>query len=185
MKKTFFLLTLLITIFISCRKNTDNSNTFPAETNEGRNTLGCYIDGTAFIAATTLFGLVSPLNVSYYRDSTSIYKAGFLSIGGIDARYQDNIAGNLVINKHNVFGVGEYNLVHVNNCASTYGCDGIGYYNAKTGKTYFAESGKLTITKLDTLQRVVSGTFSFMAKDTLGNIKHITRGRFDAKYFRP
>jgi hypothetical protein len=105
-----------------------------------------------------------------------------LSIGGIDARYSLDIAGDIVINKLQVFGVGEYYLMHVANCGSNYGCDGIGYHNAKTSKTYFAESGKLTIIKLDIINKIVSGRFNFLAKDTAGNRIQITNGRFDAKY---
>lgn len=183
MQRVLLAFTLLTAISMSCRKNSDNNaDSFPAETQEGKNTLGCYINDTAFISGTILFGQVRPVNVSYYRDSTTYYKAGFLSIGGIDARYFLDIAGDIVINKLQVFGPGEYNLQHVANCGSNYGCDDIGYHNAKTNKTYFAESGKLIITKLDTINNIVSGRFNFVAKDTTGNRIQITNGRFDAKY---
>jgi hypothetical protein len=184
MKKILLVLTLLMTISLSCRKNSDDaSNIFPIETQEGRNTFGCYVNGSAFIAGTTLFGLVSPVNVSYYQDSAQYYQAGFLSINGIDARYSLDVAGDIVINKLKVFGVGEYNLQHAGgNCASTYSCDDIGYRNATTGRIYYAESGKLIVTKLDTVSKIVSGKFNFIAKDTLGNRIEVTDGRFDARY---
>lgn len=184
MKKILLVLTLLITTLLSCRKNrTDTSYIFPTETQEGKNTFGCYVNSTAFIAGTTLFGLVSPVNANYYKDSTQYYQGGFLSINGIDARYSLNVAGNVVINKLRVFGVGEYNFQNTGgNCASTYSCDDIGYHNASTGKTYFAESGKLIITKLDTLTKIISGKFDFIAKDTSGNKVEVIDGRFDVKY---
>lgn len=181
MKKVLISLSLLF-LFISCRKNNNDSIQFPAETQSGLNTFGCYIDGKAFIPSTTLFGNVRPINVYYTPDSTQYYKAGFLSIQGIDARYSLDFAGDVLLQKLQVFGIGEYSLTHVFNCVKPYDCDGGGYYNAKEGKTYFIESGKLTITKLDTLNKIVSGRFYFSAKDTLGNRKEVKSGVFDTKY---
>jgi hypothetical protein len=182
MKKIFISLSLLC-LFISCRKHTINSIQFPAETQSGLNTFGCYIDGNAFIPSTTLFGNVHPINVYYTPDSTQYYKAGFLSIQGIDARYSLDFAGDVLIQKLQVFGIGEYSLTHVFNCTNPYECDAGAYYNAKEGKNYFIENGKLTITKLDTLNKIISGKFYFSSKDSTGNRKEVKSGVFDTKYF--
>ena len=183
MKKTLLFSLLLPIICTSCLKTrVNNENVFPAETQEGKNTFGCFINGQAFIAATTLFGLVRPVNVYYYKDSTAYHKAGFLSINGTDARSSMDIAGDIMINKQQVFGTGTYNLQPVANCGTANGCDDIVYSNVKANKPYFGEYGTLTVTKLDTLNKIVSGRFSFVAKDTLGNSVQITAGRFDAKY---
>lgn len=121
--------------------------------------------------------------VYYAADSNLYYKAGFLSILGTDARYNLDFAGKVSIQKLPVLGTGEYSLGHVFNCASSpYDCDAGSYYNAKEWKNYFIESGKLTITKLDTINKIISGRFYFTAKDTLGNRKEITNGVFDTKY---
>ena len=181
MNKVLYLVAFIMIFSMSCRKSNNNSDLFPTETQEGKNTIGCYIEGNSFIGGTTLFGLVSQLNVTYFKDSTAYSGAGQLSINGIDARYYLDNAGDIVINKFRVFGTGEYSLTHVRNCGTINSCDDIGYRNAKTGKTYFAESGKLTISKLDTLNKIVSGTFSFIAKDSAGLIIKVTNGRFDAK----
>jgi hypothetical protein len=183
MKRILIGLSLLF-LFISCRKNHNNNDSvkFPAETQSGLNTFGCYIDGNAFIPSTTLFGNVHPISVYYTPDSTEYYKAGFLSIQGVDARYSLDFAGRVWIQKLQVFGTGDYSLRHVFNCVRPYDCDGGVYDNAKENKTYFIESGKLTITKLDTLNKIVSGRFDFTSKDTLGNIKEVKGGVFDTKY---
>jgi hypothetical protein len=175
-------MTCIFALFIGCRKNHTDGPQFPAETQAGLNTFGCYVDDKAFIPSTTLFGNVRPINVYYTPDSTQYYKAGFLSIQGIDARYSLDFAGDVLLQKQQVFGIGEYSLSHVFNCANPYNCDGGGYYNAKEGKTYFIESGKLTITRLDTLNKIISGRFYFTSKDTLGNRKEVTGGVFDTKY---
>lgn len=172
----------LLFFLISCRKSSNDNIQFPAETQLGLNTFGCYIDGNAFIPSTTLFGNVRPINVYYTPDSTQYYKAGFLSIQGIDARYTLDFAGEVLLQKIQVFGLGEYSLTHVFNCVKSYDCDGGVYYNAKEGKSYFIESGKLIITRLDTSNKIVSGRFYFTAKDTLGNKKEVKSGVFDTKY---
>lgn len=166
---------------IACRKS-NYTIPFPEETRSGLNTFGCYIDGKAFVASTTLFGNVRPLTVFYTPDPTTYYKAGFLSIQGIDARYALDHAGNVSIQKLKVFGTGEYALLHAFNCADPYSCDRGGYYNAKEGKTYFIESGSLTITKLDTISKIISGRFHFTSKDNSGIRKEVQNGIFDGKY---
>ncbi len=172
----------VFTLLPSCHKNNTNNIQFPAETQNGLNTFGCYINDKAFIPSATLFGNVKPINVYYTPDSTQYYMAGFLSIQGIDARYSLDFAGNIILQKLQVFGTGEYSLNHVFNCTNPYNCDGGGYYNAKENKTYFIESGKLTITKLDTVNKIISGKFYFTSKDTLGNLKEVKKGVFDTKY---
>ena len=175
--------TALVLFTISCRKNDINS--YPEETQQGKNTIGCYIDGTAFYSSTTIFGLVSPINVNYYKDSFPLlYSAGYLAVQGIDARYDLDIAGSIVINKKNIFAIGQYPLVSqsVTICNQNRSCNYIGYYNSKTQKSYSAVSGNLTLTKLDTINKIISGRFYFTAKDSLGNSIQVTNGRFDAKY---
>lgn len=183
MKIKILSFTLLTLIFFSCRKNS-NEDSFPSETMVGKNTFGCYIDGHPFIAATTLFGQVRPVNVNYFPGpSYNMYKAGFLSVSGIDARSSLSVAGIVSINKLDIFGVGEYSLIdRGDSCGANYTCDDIGYHNDKTGQSFAVISGKLTITKLDTLNKIASGRFYFTAMDKLGNKVEITDGRFDAKY---
>lgn len=183
MKRIVLTLSLL-SFFISCRRNNIERIQFPAETQSGLNTFGCYVDGDEFIPSATARGMVHPINVYYTPDSTQLYKAGFLSIQGIDARYQLDFAGSVVIQKLQVFGVGEYSLSHVFNCIGPYACDGGSYRNSKEGKDYFIESGKLTITKLDTINKIVSGRFYFSSKDISGNRKEVTNGVFDTRYLR-
>lgn len=169
-------------ILISCQKASTDDIQFPEETQSGLNTFGCYIDGKAFIPSTTLAGNVHPISVYYTTIATQYYDAGFLSLQGIDARYSLDFSGDVLIQKTGVFGVGEYSLSHTFNCPSTYGCDAGEYHNAKEDKNYFIESGRLTITKLDTLNKVISGRFYFTSKDSSGIRKEITGGVFDTKY---
>ncbi|MCC6684853.1 MAG: hypothetical protein IT247_07275, partial [Bacteroidia bacterium] len=53
-------------------------------------------------------------------------------------------------------------------------------------KFYLTDSiytGQLNITRFDTINSILSGTFWFDARDkTTGEVVHITEGRFDNKY---
>ena len=169
-------------ISISCRKGTTQEITFPEITQEGKNTFGCYIDGNQFIAASTIFGLVRPINANYYYDSAKDFKAGSLFIQGIDARSTLPVAGSIAIQKMSVFGAGTLPLTFVSNCNKPYTCDASFYYNSQLSRNYFAETGELTISKLDTVNKIISGTFHFTAKDSIGVKTEISNGRFDVKY---
>jgi len=184
MKSQFYVLSFVfITLIIaSCEKSNTPAIVFPEITQEGKNTFGCYVDHDQFIASTTLFGLVHPISVSYFYDSTQMYKAGSLFIQGIDARSTLPFAGSVVVQKMNIFAPGTYPLTYIPNCSQQYTCDASWYRNTTLSTNYFSESGELIITKLDTVNRIVSGTFHFTAKDLNGVKKEITNGRFDAKY---
>jgi hypothetical protein len=51
--------------------------------------------------------------------------------------------------------------------------------------TYYVNDslrGKMTISQLDEVNKIISGTFFFDAINRLGEKVHITEGRFDTKY---
>jgi hypothetical protein len=146
------------------------------------NTFGAYIDGVPFIAATTLFGNVRPVNGIYEPGPNGFFPSGFLNINGIDARYSQVQAGGITIQKQGIFGPGTYPIANDRNCIDYNLCDLGGYDQASLSRVYFVESGTLTITKLDTLQKIISGRFSFVARDTLGNRRQVTGGVFDIRY---
>jgi hypothetical protein len=81
MKKISLIIIALI-FTLACKKE-QKADELPSETQEGKNTFGCLINNDALFAGTTLFGLVSPLNVSCYATAQSGFKAGSLYIQGI------------------------------------------------------------------------------------------------------
>ena len=183
-KLLFYSLFIFSLSFSSCEK--DDFKDFEAK----YGTFKCKIDDKEFRPSTTLGGNVSPINVSYCPTGSQRYfnyPPGYLSIQGIDARFSLDIAGDVCIQKIGVFGVGEYPLTS-QECENFYTCDASWYYKTnewdyytKEGN-YSAESGKLTITKLDTIERRISGTFYFNSKDIKGNKKKITNGVFNVNY---
>ena len=182
MRKLFFCILSFFSI-LSCEKD---SKDFEAEWG----TFRCQIDGKVFQPSTTLGGNVSPINVYYCPTGSQgymNYPLGYLSIQGIDANYSLDIAGNICIQKIGVLDVGEYSLTY-KECEDFYSCDASWYYKSNEWNSttkegnYFAENGKLTITKLDTIARKISGTFYFNTKDIKGKNKIITNGVFNVKY---
>lgn len=80
----------------------------------------------------------------------------------------------------NLTGAGEYSLSDFSNSAvyTVYGNDTRDYSSLNTGK------GKITITKDDRANTILSGTFEFegVDNDEPGKIVKVTSGRFDIKY---
>jgi hypothetical protein len=180
--RIFLVLFCVAMALLGCKKSSIPEIVFPAETREGLNTFGAYIDGVPFIAATTLFGNVKPVNGFYTPVATSYYRAGFLSIQGIDARYSLDQAGVISIQKQEISGPGEFPLYHSFACPQLYGCDAGAYENARLSRAYFIDTGRLTITRLDTVAKIISGRFSFASSDPQGNRHQVTGGVFDIRY---
>ena len=55
-------------------------------------------------------------------------------------------------------------------------------FNTLVSYTSQIYTGKLTITKLDPVNQIVSGTFWYNIQDTYGVVHHITDGRFDMQF---
>ena len=184
MRHKILLIILLMLTHFSCKKRIAEPLKFPDETQEGKNTFACYVDGKEFIAvmpAITVYSL-HPITANYYTQAIDFYKAGSLFVQGIDATVETPADGSIAIQKMNLFGTGDFPLSYIDSCTQPYTCDASFFYNYEVGN-YFAQNGKLTITRLDTLNKIVAGRFYFTAKDTLGNKIEITNGRFDIKYF--
>ena len=173
MKKIFFY-SLLFLFCSSCEKE-------KWETNPEKVELGTFrwkVDGKKAEASSTLFGTVRPISVFYNKTGSQDffnYPPGFLSIQGIAAGI-----GAVFMQKIGVFSIGEYQLIS-EGCKS-YDCDDGGFNTWEGSKDYFIENGKLTITKLDTVAKIISGNFHFDAIDDLGNRKKITQGIFNVNY---
>jgi hypothetical protein len=180
----FCLIAGWICLVFSCIKSGSTSVSFPAATQSGKNTFGCYIDGVPFIPYSTLYGNVIPVTASYYYDSSAVNQtpAGFFSVEGIDVLAPQKMNGGIFIQRVGLFAPGQYRISAPSPCADPYQCDGGGYENSPTDDFYSIDSGTLNITRLDTLNKIISGTFNFSVRDSAGNTRQITGGVFDVKY---
>jgi hypothetical protein len=182
----YWLIALWASLILSCGKSHNTSVSFPEATQSGKNTFGCYIDEVPFIPNSTSNGNVIPISAVYYYDSTSFdfdqTPPGYFNIEGIDVLAPQKMNGSFSIQKVGLFGTGQYPISASLNCLNPLQCDGGGYENSPTEDYYFIDSGMLNITRLDTLNKIISGTFHFTVSDSAGNTKQITGGVFDVKY---
>jgi len=175
--KYFFLFILLnLSTCTGCKEK--EWTTLPPETQTGANTFGCYIDGELFVKVHSLFGKI--LTVNYNTESDKLYINLWGTVNGKDASGNINMVIDTPI---------EGSTQKFSNA----------YYRSAQGTPYppnqdqskpiqvcyiygTNNSGTCTITKFDTIQKIVSGQFQFVGFciDST-NTKKITQGRFDLK----
>src|SRR6187399_2004504 len=148
-----FLFSLLL-LGNSCKKNNADEE-LPPLTFEGKNTIGCKINGEVWLpkGITNGSGITYPTSGGYFQ--TAFFPGVYIlnkNTGGIH------------------FGTGQ---IH-----------NYGYYHTD-GKTYFTDSlhnGWIDILKSDSVNKIISGRFEFDGyNSTDSKVYKITEGRFDYK----
>ncbi len=176
MKKIFLL--LLTTFTLSCcnkddapSQQTSELEKLPPATQNGANTVGCLLDGKAFLPG------------NFPNATNCFYQL-------VDGEYYFAMAfGNTNFNAINIdVGVGtqklqiqqyeQYDLYELTDY-NAYGGYNFGTFNYTTTHTH---TGKFTITKLDEINHIVSGTFWFDVLDNNEVVHQIREGRFDFEY---
>ena len=176
MKTITLLLATLSLLLLAMQCEKFDTTVLPPETQEGKNTFGCYVNGELFVRAQLAYG-GGPVNATYERNRLEIY---------CRAAAEEFHSINLSIDNPRE---GEYNVLSKGyfapdfNYAAAAGC--LGYACENCGQIY--------ITKFDTINSIVSGRFEFSGrcahnnsvtipiKYTGDSIVHITDGRFDIK----
>jgi hypothetical protein len=168
-------LCLLVCTLSACKKE----DPLPTATQSGVNTFGCKINGKTWIpdggggfsGIKPLFGgyvdtLISPVANSVY---ISAYKSDKTKI---DLHLQG-------VNKIGVYPLNQYSgMVYAFTRPLNYGA----YFPdpAKAFVTNPTYQGTITVTRADTINKIISGTFSFTVYDPESKQTiHITEGRFD------
>jgi len=175
-----FISLLLCSLFLSnsCRKQ-KNEEQLPPATQTGANTFGCLVDGKVWIPTGGGAGSgVNPTRGGLFQDT-----AGKLNIHIAANSYNDYIeiylkyitsTGTFYLNsntgvKPNVIFPESYGAYFIRNTSDYFVTDTL-------------HTGLVKITYADTTTGIVSGTFEFTAKNKqTGEIKEITKGRFDYK----
>ncbi|MCC4213877.1 DUF6252 family protein [Leeuwenhoekiella parthenopeia] len=178
MKHRFLYLFLIFTL-LACKNDDDNTNgdplsQLPTETQTGENTFGCLLDGEPFIPG----GGINPLDCVYQFVNGGYY----FSVQGsnIDG---DNFGRRISIGTENLeLSEGStYQLLEEEDGKA----NGTFFYSTLKSDTSINNSGELTITKLDTENQIISGTFWFDVIHPYTNeIAKIREGRFDMQYSR-
>jgi hypothetical protein len=185
--KNYFLKTatlLFIVLIINCSSNNDPEEQLPPVTQTGENTFGCLIDGTLLLPRNgtgTIYGADS--GVSFIGSSDDSYNGITVKdYKSSDSKRLDIYLYHLDQNGEGTFTVNESNCLGI-----SYAKPSINVRCRYNGAWYCSteNSGTLTITRYDSDNGIVSGTFSFTAKnrdDPTDSIQ-ITQGRFD--FHRP
>ena len=169
------LLILLLTLLNSCGNDDDQPTNpidqLPTATQTGANTFGCLLDGEAFIPN----GGINPLDCVYQFVGGGYF---FALQGNKRNTNNDLIRIGLGTNRLQIEEEQTYDLLEnaEGNASGTY------RFNFDSPYTTSVHTGELTITKLDQVNQVVSGTFWFDVKDSNGTVHQIREGRFDMQY---
>lgn len=170
-------LVLVLSSFSSCDKVEDFS-VLPAETQSGKNTFGCYVEGKRFFGGYLVHFGIPPLSVNYSR------KLDLLSIHA-DGKFENKKQGSMSIEIFNP-------KVDVTLKMSRAKFNYYPQIFPGTGSEFtdfgVFDGGELIITKFDTINKIVSGRFSMIGKGAVDIDKftgsdsiRITEGRFDLK----
>jgi hypothetical protein len=169
----FFIIASAILLSSQCKKP-KNEILLPPETQTGANVIGFKADGKIYIAK---YAKVSAdyLFLTFPYPYSNGY---FLTLWG---KEQNKWVIGILTDSLQVF---EGQIYPLNNYPYTNETAWAVYKNS--GKEYYTREylqGELKITKLDSINKIISGTFWFDAIDTLSNTTvQIREGRFDLQY---
>ena len=168
-------LVLIITSSSNCKKGGLFDDKLPAATQEGKNTCGFLVNGKVWLPERGGFDYVS-------CDYDETYNGGTFNIHGVQYESGSN-------SKHTSFGIGGFDIknvgvyklnVHADKVASFTTSDPFCMY--QWFDTIPNHNAFLNITKLDKINRIVSGTFEFALTRTGFETIIVTQGRFDMKF---
>lgn len=158
-----------ILIICSCRKE---EKELPPATVSGAGTFGCLVNEEVWVPDRgTLF--VRNLDYSFNKGSFNIYarKKNKVSDQSISVNFNNSIfsTGIYLLEDNDLNGAD----FHDSNRSCFYETDSI-----PNGKN----KGQLVISRLDTINRIISGTFEFTSEKQGCRILKVRDGRFDFKY---
>ena len=169
---------VMLVMFASCKSCKKEINLLPDETQTGANTFGCLVDGKAWIPnGGSGWAASKPISGGYSSPLPNVWLR----------TYKDN--ETIIFYIRNVNKVGTYPLNFdtqpkpANLYPQNYGEVAMRSYTSGddsyiTTKTY---TGSVEITRADSVNRIVSGRFSFTGVSSTGKTIKVTDGRFDCK----
>ena len=196
-KHIFYAVLLFISATTSqCSKTTtavpDDPNALPPETQTGANTYACKINGVVWKYRDheyKIFSQRSNTILSFHLEENG----GTISLAGIRYETNDEASSELGIsasylNQNRSTNLSsdkkKFSLAYTNYNTTVNGCYEFvtTYLSDPSYPANIFQEGKLTVTKLDTVAHIISGTFSCSILHTGCDTLKITDGRFDFKY---
>ena len=178
MKTPCFVIALFMVTLLSCKKQpVDQLSLLPPATQTGANTFGCLVNGKAFVPRKS-FSLIVRTDLKCTYDYTEHgYVFNISASRDLDGGSEDVVGiatDSLKISEGETLSLTKYFTP-----GQAFGAYAV---NLSSYTTNADATGQLTITHLDTIKQVVSGTFQFNAVSKGGDIVKITNGRFDMNY---
>jgi len=169
----YSLLIFLLLVSMLC-ENKPLPDELPPLTTNGENTFGCFIDGEIFVP--TIRRYVGPDGLCTQKTHITdfpLYPAYYFLFSACRAAaISDTVSDiKITINVKNIKTISDYNIfLAITKYRSSY------YYCDST------REGEIEIVYLDTINKIISGTFNFTAIDRVTEkIISVTDGRFDLK----
>jgi hypothetical protein len=170
----------LTLIGTNCDSNDDNNNgdTLPPETQVGANTVGCLVNGQVFLPKAEG---INPAVVVNYEFINGEF---FFTLRFSDLRNSSNEGVRLRTQRVDL-QAGEIYILNMNTDDNGDFSGSGAEYQTSLSNEYLTNSsftGELAITRVDTSNSIISGTFWFDAINEQGEIVEIRDGRFDYVY---
>lgn len=169
----------------SCKKDITPLEQLPAATQDGHNTAGWLLDGRAWVPASSTISTSSPVG-GYWRRTRG---GRSLSIGFHQFSLEEDWGIGFFL--PNIQQPGTFMLSQVPAITSGLNTTAYGHFYQQRPSPYVSyytgpdAPGQLIITRFDTVQNVVSGTFQMTPRlDGGGSTVEITQGRFDVHFDR-
>jgi hypothetical protein len=163
---------MALLLISNCKDREQDTTVLPPATQEGKNTGGALVNGQVWVAKIEYPDLNPGGNNTEYIYSSGEYKLKVVL---------RNISEPTTIININIKSLNDLtNTTYYLNDGNDFGMflkSDLLFYQTNNINT-----GSITITKFDKVNKFVSGTFSFMAKNANGDIVTITEGRFDRKF---
>jgi hypothetical protein len=178
--KILLTITIIVTLFAfsQCKKNKTEPQ-LPPETTTGAMTFGCKVNGEVWVPYYKCGGTSNPCGeifVDIARTSQNQLPVE-ISIGP-GLKYENNSQSFFTISSptnNGIFTIGNK-------------IDSIGFKYVKPGSIEYVEipgmdsNNKFIITKLDAVNKIISGSFTATLYKSLTDSVKITEGRFDLKF---
>lgn len=178
---------LLLTLGACMREGVEPKRTLPEATQSGLNTAGAHVDGQVWLPATVLFAGTATKatyqRVNGHRELTVYLRR--VTDGKADPFQQTSIElfvpdlkapGTVVIDQ----------TIPLHTVGGEYPYATFSYSLPSPGREFITSAamrGQLTVTRLDTVARIVAGTFAFQAQERgTATTANVTEGRFDLRY---
>lgn len=173
-----FLLTIL---FIGCKNDDDLTpiEQLPPPTTEGKNTIGCLVNGQPFTdkgIMNNFYQLVDGeyfLAINWDSPSQADYPVGQIGLFRINVEEGKTYQLNFSRRADDILTKGTAYYANINENSEFYG-------EYETNEMY---TGEVHFTRFDEQNGIMSGTFQFQAQEiTSGDVITITDGRFDLRF---